>query len=769
MSAIIERVIVCALAALAAVTVVEAGQTTNATPAATPATGPGGAPFDLEQWLGRREPAYMVPLTVSADGKWLAVTMCGLVREGATNAVSQPKEAGMFEAASEDLAGSEVFIVERETGQVTRPFHLFAASYSPVWSPSGRKLALAIQDSPTRLPRIAIWSPDDATPRIFVEAPFRPAIGFTAPTWTPDGNRLVFPLFNVPRTKTPRLKQTILGKTEDAKNSEPPVSKETLAVLDVAEGAVRPFKGFGPYEYSEVWGFRLSSDGKRAAFLARAAPLKQEAEANWVRLTIVELVSGAVQTIGTTQTDGWGMGLSWSPDGRHIAWQPTVGPQEKLLIATLGDGAVLREVVLPKEVKDSHLQSAEDWPPALPLWTADSSGFWITGKNALLHFAVDGSRLGDLALPAGMGGIDWLENAAPTFAPVRTQVAPASGNLFLARNREIERVNLQTTPLPKAESIPGSAGKERAVDWKTSTLFTLRGTGTRGWEVMQTSLADGKSSRLALLYPGFAKIDYGQTRTLAWALADGTKCRGTLLLPVGWQEGDKPPVVMDVYGGDKGKGNKSSEAMNDESNIMNPHLLSTRGYAFFKPDMPQTKAEPAASLVRSADAAAEALHASGLVNADRIGIMGQSYGGYTVLCVLTGSDRFKAGIVANGTYDLTRAETDDMSHSSAWVEDGQGLMGASLWEKTQRYIDNSPLFALHKLQTPLLVLQGGADSISRNQGPALLAALQRLGKPAEYLFGNDMDHVPTSWSIETQRELIPHLLAFFDNHLKPKP
>lgn len=512
----------------------------------------------------------MAPITVSADGKWLAIMMAGVVREGGAKSSSLPKEAGIFEAVSEDLAGAEVFIVERETGTVTRPFQQFAASFSPAWAPAGATLALAVQDSITRLPRVATWTPDGGGPHIFSDAPFRPTIGFTAPTWTPDGKRLVFPLFDVAPPTPPRLKQSIISGKQDVKMAERPVSRETLAVMDVANGEVRAFKGFGPFEYSQVWGFRLSPDGKRAAFLARAQPLKQEAEANWVRLTVVDLDTGNVQTIGTQQMDGWGMGLS----------------------------------------------------------------------------------------------------------------------------------------------------------------------------------------------------NYGQTRTLSWKLADGQSCQGTLLLPVGWKEGDKPPVVMDVYGGVKGKGNQSPEAMNEASNIINPHLLAASGYAFFLPDMPQTGEEPAASLVRSAEAAVEALHASGLVDGDRAGIMGQSYGGYTALCVLTGSKRFKAGIVANGTYDLIRMSANDSSYATAWVEADQGRMGATLWEKTQRYIDNSPFFALDRLQTPLLVLQGSADALSNTQGPALFAGLRRLGKPAEYLVGTNMDHVPVAWSIETQKELIPRVLAFLNTNLK---
>ncbi|CAN5519637.1 S9 family peptidase [soil metagenome] len=737
------------------------------------AAAPAAVPFDIEQWMQKKEPAYMARIAVSADGKWLAVAMTGLVTEGSANAAALPQEGGMFEVASEDLAGSEVWIIERQTGKVTRPFQKFAGSFSPVWAPVGAKLSLAVQDSPTRYARIAIWSPGDAEPRIFADAKFHPAIGFSSPTWTPDGRRIVFALRQMPAIKIPRLVQTTLSESREIKSPEAPSSPDTLAVLDVEKGEAKSFTNLGPFEYARVWGCRLSPDGKYAAFLATAVPLKQGIEVNWVRLTVVDLETGAVQAIGRQQMEGWGMSFSWSPDGHRIAWQASPGEiaptdADKLLIATVGDGAAMREIALPDEMKGGHLHNSEDSPLAPPVWTSDSAGFWMIGKNAIVHFDVDGSKIGGVDLPEGLGGADWLENNVCSFAPAQSQTVPASGELFILRKKEIEIVNLTATPTPAIKSIQATAGDERAIDGATATLFTLKPAENRGWELMQSSLAAGKSSRLALVYPGLPKFKYGPMRVLSWKLASGVACKGTLLLPIGWKDGDKPPVVMDVYGGFKSPGSNSAAAMNEACEIINPHVLGLHGYAFFKPDMPQTPEEPAASLARSADAAVDALHASGFVDDSRVAVVGQSYGGYTALCAITASKRFKAGIVANGIYDLARAETDGPMFA-AFVEGGQGLMNASLWEKTQRYIDNSPLYALDKLQSPLLVLQGSGDEISRNQSGPLINSLQRLGKPAELLVGTDMDHVPTSWNIETQRELIPKVLEFLDKNLKANP
>ena len=274
--------------------------------AAAPSTLPAtvGVPFDIEAWLAKKEPAYMAPIVLSADGKWLAIMMTGVVTEGSADAVALPKEGTAFKTVSEDLAGSEVWIVERATEKVTRPFQKFAGSFCPAWSPTDNKLSLAVQDSPVRYSRVATWSPGDAAPHVFADTRFRASIGFAAPTWTPDGKRIVFPLVQMPSTKTPRLVHTVVNGAGEKKSPDVVISDETLAVLDVARSEVKSFKGLGPYEYTHVWGFRISPDGKKVAFLASVPAVQKGVDVNWVRLTTVDVESGAVQALGEPQMEG---------------------------------------------------------------------------------------------------------------------------------------------------------------------------------------------------------------------------------------------------------------------------------------------------------------------------------------------------------------------------------------------------------------------------------------------------------------------------------
>jgi dipeptidyl aminopeptidase/acylaminoacyl peptidase len=340
--------------------------------------------------------------------------------------------------------------------------------------------------------------------------------------------------------------------------------------------------------------------------------------------------------------------------------------------------------------------------------------------------------------------------------------------VWLSRHHEVWRVNLASgaaAPLwKKAQEAPPVSRywNERAYDESNGLLYTVHESSDGRVTLFCTQLEQGVTQAVTTLWQGVGELEVGPIRYLSWNLADGTACGGSLLLPVTWKEGDKPPVVMSVYGDDRGKGALNSTRFHDASYIINPHLLSAQGYAVFVPDMPQTDEAPLQSLITAGEAAAGALEASGLVDIQRVAVMGSSYGGYTTLCMLIGSKRFKTGIICNGVYDMARVASDG---GWGYVEAGQGRMRASLWQQPERYHENSPFYRLDQLEVPLLIVSGGGDNQGKEHDRTVFNALQRLEKPVELLAYSHQGHVPTSWTIAAQRDLHQRILAFFVTHL----
>jgi len=711
-------------------------------------------PYNDEAYLHKRAQAARSSLTLSPDGQWGAFTVKGFASAQTTS--SEQDEAEPLVALDEGVVGSEVVIINMLTGQMKRPFSFFDASCLPVWSPDGKWLALLTQTGRRCYPRLTIWSFESEAPCIFDKARVSPRVHFEMLRWTSDSRKIVFPM--VPEPEEVPIVTRVISDEPDANRYKP----STLALIDFDSGELSTF-------CSMAWtlGWRLSPDDQRVAILRYTyRPDKpQNTQTNWRQLVVINLADGTEQLVGEPQGDGWGCSFNWSPDGKRIAW--VADSPVKILIAEFGDKPRLHEIALPEDTSFGFLPF--DWyPPPAPLWENDGSAFCLPGQAKLWRFTSAGVIDEPIPLPEGQG-FEWLSNSIAALDFPHVTSTEEEGVAWLSRPHEIWKVDLITrTPKlvwAKEADSPKISNywTERAYDATRETFNTIAASKSGTIKLFSINLASGEMRIAPTPFEGVGDCEYGSIRSLSWTLPDGTACGGSLLLPVGWKEGDKPAVIMSVYGGDSGKGNLNAANFHNGL-IVDRHLLSANGFAVLVPDMPQTDAQPAASLVAAGEAAVHALRKSGLVDSDRIAVMGSSYGGYTVMCLMTGSKLFKAGIAANGIYNLFTSSTGPKM-SWGWTETDQGRMHTSLWEDPARYLKNSPFHALDKLEAPVLILQGEADTMTLNEGRALISALRRLSKQGELLLYHNEGHAPISWSIPAQRDMHQRLLQFLHEHL----
>jgi dipeptidyl aminopeptidase/acylaminoacyl peptidase len=120
----------------------------------------------------------------------------------------------------------------------------------------------------------------------------------------------------------------------------------------------------------------------------------------------------------------------------------------------------------------------------------------------------------------------------------------------------------------------------------------------------------------------------------------------------------------------------------------------------------------------------------GIVEADKLVIMGGSAGGFTVLKALEDHPGFfKAGICLYGVANQFTLVADTHKFEERYSE---SLLGP-LPEAAQRYRQRSPVFYADKIQDPIAIFQGEDDKVvPRSQSDQIVAALQRNGVPHEY-------------------------------------
>jgi len=91
-------------------------------------------------------------------------------------------------------------------------------------------------------------------------------------------------------------------------------------------------------------------------------------------------------------------------------------------------------------------------------------------------------------------------------------------------------------------------------------------------------------------------------------------------------------------------------------------------------------------------------------------------------------------------------------------------MGGTLWEFPKRYVENSPVFHLDKVETPLLLIHGVEDFVPIAQAEEMFSGLRRLGKRVSLVRYSGAGH--GFWSYENVVDHWQRVIAWFDEHLK---
>ena len=157
------------------------------------------------------------------------------------------------------------------------------------------------------------------------------------------------------------------------------------------------------------------------------------------------------------------------------------------------------------------------------------------------------------------------------------------------------------------------------------------------------------------------------------------------------------------------------------------------------------------------------------VDSTRMALQGQSWGGYQVAYLVTKTNMFRAAWagapVANMTSAYGGIRWSTGLNRQFQYEHTQSRIGATLWQRQDLYLKNSPLFSADKINTPLVIMHNDADgSVPWYQGIELFTALRRLNKKVWMLEYNGEDH--NLVERKNRKDLSIRLGQFFDYYLK---
>ncbi len=244
--------------------------------------------------------------------------------------------------------------------------------------------------------------------------------------------------------------------------------------------------------------------------------------------------------------------------------------------------------------------------------------------------------------------------------------------------------------------------------------------------------------------PQQSQYNWGTAELVEWKAYTGKMTQGIVYKPEGFDPNKKYPLICYFY-----------ETLSDglygyippspTPSRLNISFFVSRGYVVLAPDIHYRKGEPGQSAFDYIVSGARYLVKQGFVDSTKMGLQGQSWGGYQTAQLITMTPLFAAAWagapVANMTSAYGGIRWESGLNRQFQYEKTQSRIGATLWERQDLYLKNSPLFHLPKVQTPLVIMSNDADgAVPWYQGIELFTAMRRLDKKVWLLQYNNEAH-----------------------------
>ena len=504
--------------------------------------------------------------------------------------------------------------------------------------------------------------------------------------WASDGKRILFTSPN----QVDKLERARIEKKFDVRISNQPAAPKHLWTIEVATKAEKRLTDGDKFSVAQ---FVISSDGKKVAF--RGASPDRYATGEEAEVFILDLVGGEPKRI-TDNRVGEGR-MAFSPDSQWLAF---MGPNE---FTYMRDEQIYAVPVAGGSPR-----------PLIENFGGDVNGFfWSKDGKAVFFVAGVGVNQQLFSVPASGGPAKQLTSVTGTVSPLRgEELSPdtPSDLLVFTVNSPSAPADLYVARLGDIES--GSSGPDR---WK----------------------------RITNINPQTQRFELGQYETVKWKSSDGTAVEGILVKPVGYQDGKRYPLIVQIHGG------PASAYMNNFSGNYGAyvHVYAANGYAVFQPNYrgstnygEKFKMEIAGDYFRQGYddiiTGVDYLIQRGIADPDKLGMMGWSAGGHWSNWTLTHTDRFKAISSGAGAANWVSmyAQTDQQPPREFYFK-------GKPYDNLDHYMDVSPIKYIKNAKTPTLIHVGEADQrVPMPQSLELHMALKKLGVPTELIVYPGMPH-----------------------------
>lgn len=689
-----------------------------------------------------------------------------------------------------DSVGTDIWITNIETGEQRSLTAARGNNWSPVWSPDGHYIAFLSDRDGSGQARLWVWEAAKNDLRKVSDLNIR---GVEQIQWTPDSPSLLVTTLpegvspddyarrmavgkgvqqstgNAPPTGVTVYQSSTQGKGEKKPLQSDPWNLDRrvdLVLVDVVSGKTRTI-----VHDQRIQSYFLSPDGSRIAYTSPVRFEKPGSQQILFDLVVVEVSTGQGKVVAPGIPLWVGAyEFGWSPDGSKVLYHFGGQETENHDCYVVGaDGGSSRNITSLPPIADKY-------GSGVPFWDARGEQVYFILDGALWRASLDGrkaielSRIPHRAVTAIMtqsGGFLWsVDGGKSTIVVTHDNEGQQDGfyKLDLTSGRSTKLFEKGQCYLCNyaVPAVRGVANHQRFAYFAEDAQHDN--------EIWVSDADFGNPRQVTHQNPQFEKYKMGPARLINWLSDDGERLHGALLLPSDYREGERYPLVVVVYGGAS-----LSHGFNRfggwAAGAANMQLLATRGYAILLPDSPQYPGTPMLDLAKTVLPGVNKVVEMGVGDPDRLGVIGQSNGGYSTLALIVQTRRFKAAIDINGMGELIShygsMGKDGTAYGTGLLEHGPDAMGGTPWEFRERYIENSPFFYLDRVETPLLIVNGEADTtVTPTQSDEIFVGLRRLGKEVEYAKYEGEGHSPLYWSYAHQVDFVNRMIDWFNKYLK---
>ncbi len=665
---------------------------------------------------------------------------------------------------------TKVTLLDTKSGTSSPIFADMKSVRAMRWSPDGARLAMLVFNGDVYEP--VLWT--RATNKaVTLKMPAGKYVAENSDIrWTSDGKRVVVAVHTLEWRK--RVRDTFADMTGAPKpagavnvyvqNSKDPflawdaIRREgnvrSVYSLDVATSAAKEL-----IPERAITAYTLANDGSATAYNQDiVAKTDYDALGGGETSLRVRDSLGAERVIYATTK---GMQLQWAEDGKRYAF----GNNGRVYIANTSDTARKMIAGAPEPKRGE---------------TPDTSKAGREKAAAERFSMLRMSPTGDAVLVSNREGI-WLTDVA---SGAKTQVVAVNDS-----SETSPRVTLAAWSSDGQSLYFTSANKQK---WERGVLRYDRGTkqlkelikdgrtysnirvskdgkslvlnianGNRPADVFTASADLSDLKRVIETNPQLAQKQIGPTELMNYLDADGHVKKAVVYYPAGYDKSKAYPTVFEIY-----------EDFFDDNFDIRANVLTGAGYIVVHPSVDFEIGFPGEAWEKGVLAAANKLIELGIADSARLGVQGQSYGGYATNLLITQTNRFKAAVNISGKVDMISFYTDSPRLGVRNVnaaEKTQDRIGASMWAQPQKYVAHSAVMFADRITTPLMLVTGEQDSnVPALNTREMYYALRRLGKEVIWVNYANGGHGGGTASAEDFVDMQRRIVEFYDARLKAK-